>query len=158
MKTHVFPDDGRFPNSHLPVLIYEGVADFDGRALAAHDWSNSWRNGVYSYHHYHSTSHEVLVVAKGRAELILGGPVHGHTFAVEKGDVIVIPAGVAHKKHTASDDFEVIGAYPGGRDWDILKGEEGERPRADENIAKVPLPAEDPVYGKGGPLRDIWQA
>ncbi|HXO96731.1 MAG TPA: hypothetical protein VN857_09120, partial [Chthoniobacterales bacterium] len=75
---------------------------------------------------------------------------------VRAGDVIVIPAGVGHKNLGASDDFGVVGAYPGGRHWDLLTGKPGERPKADQNIAALPLPDNDPVYGPDGPLRKIW--
>jgi uncharacterized protein YjlB len=50
----------------------------------------------------------------------------------------------------------VVGAYPGGRQWDLLRGLPGERPQADRNIAAVPLPETDPIYGADGPLRKIW--
>jgi uncharacterized protein YjlB len=36
-------------------------------------------------------------------------------------------------------------------------GEPGERPKADENIEKVSFPANDPVYGKIGPLMQRWR-
>ena len=39
----------------------------------------------------------------------------------------------------SSLDFSVIGAYPRGRNWDLLCGLPGEPPRADRNIAAVPL-------------------
>jgi uncharacterized protein YjlB len=67
-------------------------------------------------------------------------------------DVVVIPAGVGHKRIEGSLDFRVIGAYPGGR---LLRGLPGERPRADRNIASVPLPDNDPIAGPGGPLKQI---
>ena len=73
------------------------------------------------------------------------------------GDVIVIPAGVAHQNIGASDDFSVVGAYPGGRSWDLLRGLSGERPKADHNIAALPMLDKDPVYGAEGPLRRIWK-
>jgi uncharacterized protein YjlB len=37
----------------------------------------------------------------------------------------------------SSLDFRVIGAYPGGRNWDLLRDLPGERPRADRDIAAV---------------------
>jgi uncharacterized protein YjlB len=70
--------------------------------------------------------------------------------------VIVIPAGVGHKNLGASADFGVVGAYPDGRDWDLLTGQPGERPKADQNIAALPIPGNDPVFGLDGPIREIW--
>ena len=68
----------------------------------------------------------------------------------------MIPAGVAHRKLSASGDFRVVGAYPSGRAPDLCDGSLAERPRADRNIAEVPLPPKDPVYGVQGPLQKIW--
>src|SRR5215470_1003566 len=135
-----FKDDGIFPNNPLPLLFYrqalapdtEDPASIFEERFAENDWTNSWRNGVYSFAHYHSTSHEVLGVYSGAAKLRLGGE-DGQNVDVQAGDVIVIPAGVAHQNLGASDDFGVAGAYPDGRDWDLLRGLAGERPRAEKN-------------------------
>jgi uncharacterized protein YjlB len=159
-----FEDDGIFPNSSLPLLVYRQVFSADDKELAsifekrfaANNWINSWRNGVYSFPHYHSSSHELLGVFGGGAKLQLGGK-HGKTLEVHCGDAIVIPAGVAHQNLGASADFGVIGAYPDGREWDLLRGLPGERPKADRNIAGLPLPDNDPLYGPGGPLKRIWR-
>ena len=159
-----FKDDGIFPNSPLPLVCYRqaittGAGDpatiFEER-FAEHDWTNSWRNGIYSFPHYHSTSHEVLGVYSGVATLRLGGE-HGKNVEVVAGDVVIIPAGVAHQNLSSSDDFGVVGAYPGGHDWDLLRGLPGERPKADRNIAALPMPDNDPIYGAEGPLRRIWK-
>src|SRR5436190_11972743 len=40
---------------------------------------------------------------------------HGQTVEVRSGDVILIPAGVAHHHIGASPDFSVVGAYPEDR-------------------------------------------
>jgi uncharacterized protein YjlB len=97
----------------------------------------------------------VLGIAEGEATLMLGGP-KGREFEVSAGDVIVIPAGVVHRRLRSSGDFLVVGGYPPGPGWDLLRGEAGDRPMADENIAKVPLPESDPVGGKTGPLLTNW--
>jgi uncharacterized protein YjlB len=157
-----FTDDGRFPNSRQPVLIY-------GQALAAEEaspeamealfdgngWPSQWRSTVFDYHHYHSTAHECLGVAGGSAELRLGGP-GGRVFSVTTGDVLVLPAGTTHQRVSASADFVVVGAYPPGSDWDLLRGEPGERPAADQRIAAVALPGTDPVGGDSGPVMEKW--
>ena len=152
-------DDGTFPNNErLPVLVYRGVlrgADEMEKTFHRNGWGGSWRNGIYEYHHYHSTAHEVLGVARGSARVQLGGP-KGSQFDLEPGDVVVIPAGVAHKNLGSSSDFVVVGAYPKGQDYDMNYGKSGERPGADENIARTPLPEADPVYGSEGPLLDHW--
>ncbi len=159
-----FRDDGVFPNSALPLLLHrqafitngdDGASVVEER-FAENDWTNSWRNGVYSFAHYHSTTHEALGVYCGAATLRIGG-VHGKSVEVHAGDVIVIPAGVAHQKIDGTEDFAVVGAYPDGREWDLLRGLPGERPRADHNISALPLPDNDPIYGADGPLRQIWK-
>ena len=150
------------PNSHYPLLVYRravpassGASELETR-FAANNWTNAWRNGVFPYHHYHSITHEVLGVYSGSARLQLGGE-QGQTVSVQAGDVLVIPAGVGHKKLESSADFGVVGAYPDGRNYDVLRGKPGERPQADKNIAAVPIPASDPVLGKQGGVVDLWK-
>lgn len=157
-----FKDDGKIPNSHLPLLVYKGVFaedTLDADAMIAHfknnGWRNAWKNGVYDYHHFHSITHEVIGIYQGFATLQFGGE-NGKQITVEAGDVVVIPAGVGHKRMDQSDDFAVVGAYPNGCDFDIMTGQAGERPTADENIANVALPDNDPVYGTAEGLVSIW--
>lgn len=159
-------DDGTFPNNDaLPVLVLRQAfrlasqrdpASTMERVFQAHNWHGTWRNGIFSYHHYHSTTHEVLGVSRGGARVQLGGP-QGEVFSVEAGDVLVLPAGVAHKNLGAEGRFQVVGAYPEGRDWDLKRGDPSDRPEADKNIDAVPLPDEDPVYGANGPLLMHWK-
>jgi len=161
---HALKDDGIYPNNErLPLLAYQGALKLPEHDPArvfealfgANQWGGSWRNGVYGLHHYHSTAHEVLGVYSGTAQVQFGGE-HGVVLSVSAGDVVVIPVGVAHKNLGASEDFRVVGAYPSGQRWDLCYGEAGERPGADQNIARVPLPKADPVYGTDGPLIEYW--
>jgi uncharacterized protein YjlB len=157
-------DDGAFPNnSKLPLLVYPGILVLPPTNPAAgveklfelNGWHGCWRNGIYGFHHYHSTAHEVLGVYGGSAQVQMGGK-HGASLTVTCGDVIIIPAGVAHKNIGADSDFRVVGAYPRGQGPDMCYGKSGERPRADHNISKVALPKMDPVYGVDGPLVKHW--
>lgn len=162
-ETFYFTDDGRIPNSKYPLLVYRNAFTARGSAgaswleniFAANNWSNSWRNGIYSFHHYHSVTHEVLGIYSGSAFVHMGGE-KGEKMTVNAGDIIVIPAGVGHKK-LDSDDLGVVGAYPGGHDWDLLKGEPGERPQADKNIAAALFPSHDPFAGDKNGLLKIWK-
>ena len=162
--TRLLKDAGTIPNSRLPVLIYQAALDLPKHDPAAaieallrtHEWGNDWRNGIFSYHHYHSTAHEVLFVYGGSAKVQLGGE-GGVIETIGVGDVIVIPAGVGHKNLGASSDFHVVGAYPPQQNVDMNYGKPGERPRTDENIARLALPVTDPVFGKRGPLLDHWR-
>ncbi|MBX3280310.1 MAG: cupin domain-containing protein [Acidobacteria bacterium] len=162
---HRIKDAGNIPNSRLPLLVYQGALELPkGDPAAAiealihsHEWGNDWRNGIFSYHHYHSTAHEALVVYEGSAKVQLGGE-SGPVETINAGDVIIIPAGVGHKNLGASSDFQVVGAYPPEQFVDMCYGRPGERPRTDQNIARVALPSTDPVFGASGPLRDYWRA
>lgn len=160
-ETHLFKDSGEIPNNPvLPLLFYPGAGSSDPEAVEAmfhrNGWPPAWRYTVYSYAHYHSTAHEVLGVYRGTAKIRLGHTV-GEIFNVKAGDVIVIPAGVGHENLGSSSDFHCVGAYPPGQEADMLRGQPGERPDADERIAKVPLPESDPVLGNDGPLTRIWK-
>ena len=162
--TFPLKEDGLIPNSRLPLLVYEGALKLPAHdaeeiveeLVAANGWGGSWVNGIYSFHHYHSTAHEVLGCFGGSATVQFGGP-SGIRQKLHCGDVVIIPAGVAHKNLGASGDFGVVGAYPPGQRWDMCYGKPDERPRADENIGRVPLPETDPVYGADGPLLGHWR-
>jgi uncharacterized protein YjlB len=147
----------------FPVLLYRAAIDpvtpdlaeaFETR-LAANGWPAQWRDGVFDYHHYHSTAHEALAVFGGRAELILGGP-GGISLSVAAGDLLVLPAGTGHCRRAASDDFQVVGAYPRGQDLDICQAAPTAAQRA--SIYAVPVPAGDPLEGEAGWLSVLWRA
>jgi uncharacterized protein YjlB len=165
--TFMFPDDGSIPNNpHLPFLIYRGGADLKGNPnpeevieamFAHHGWGDMWRNGIYAYPHYHSTIHEAMGIARGRARVRFGGK-FGQELAIESGDVLVLPAGTGHQCLSASSDLMVIGAYPPSGKYDISRGSKAEHAKAIAAIPNVPLPPSDPVYGKAGPLMRLWRA
>ncbi|MFP7478587.1 cupin domain-containing protein [Terribacillus saccharophilus] len=149
MQKFHFQDDGIYPNNKLPVLYYKKAFDQTDTMLEvfhANSWRNSWVNGIFPYHHYHSTAHEVLGVLQGHATVQLGGP-DGVQLNISRGDVIVLPAGTAHKRMQQSDDFEVLGAYPDGMSFDTKTDKPGEYEQALQQIPNVPIPKQDPVTG-----------
>lgn len=161
-ETHTFAGDGGIPNSPLPVLVYHDVtaARDPGSAeaaFAANGWRGSWRNGIFSFHHFHSTAHEVLAIVQGSARVTLGGP-DGRALEVRAGDVLVLPAGTGHRNEGSSADLLVVGAYPDGMAWDVRRGDPAEYDEVQANIAAVPLPASDPLGGAEGPLVRLWAA
>lgn len=158
--TFTFAGDGSIPNSPLPVLVYHGLElardpAAAERAFAANNWRGAWRNGIYSFHHFHSTAHEVLAIVAGRATVTLGGP-EGATLEVSGGDVLVLPAGTGHRNEGSSADLLVVGAYPDGMSWDLRRGDPEEYDEVRANIEAVPLPGIDPVGGESGALPRLW--
>ena len=156
-----FEDDGTIPNNpKLPVVSYpeafHGKTGQIQQAFEDHAWGNSWQGGVFDFHHYHSNTHEALGVVSGSAQLQLGGE-NGDVVEVATGDVCVLPAGTGHKRLSASADFRIVGAYPGGVEYNLKTGEPGERPYVLEDIHNTPLPKTDPVYGDAGPLLSAWK-
>lgn len=127
------------PVIHRAVTEDPTAAWFRDR-FARNGWTGAWSGGVYDWHHFHARTHEVLGCSQGNAVLRLGGK-DGADIAVGAGDVIVIPAGLAHCRVTASDDFRVVGAYPGGGEPDMQTGEG----------MPCPLPKWDldPIFGAG---------
>jgi uncharacterized protein YjlB len=161
----LFVDDGSAPNNpRLPLIVYRGALDIGSEAAEScmalfegNGWGGAWRNGIYAHHHYHSTAHEVLGIAAGSVRVRLGGA-GGRTFELCAGDVVVVPAGVAHKSERASPDLVVVGAYPRGQSPDTCTPGAPDHQRAAARVAAVPLPACDPVYGVPGPLLERWHS
>jgi uncharacterized protein YjlB len=163
VETYLFEDGGRIPNNpHLPLIVYRGVLDPEEEEaavaleelFAANGWTNAWRDSVYDYDHFHTTAHEVLGIAEGSVSVRFGGT-KGRELTLERGDVVIIPAGVGHCRKSASKDLLVVGAYAQGRDYDLR-----ENAKDDEDVRRViaalPQPTSDPVAGEDGPLRTLW--
>lgn len=120
-----------------------------------------WVYGLYHQTHFHSTTHEVHAVVGGRASLCFGGEQNPDRFepTVEKGDIIVIPAGVAHRMLADvggphAESFKMVGAYPEENEWDICFGQEDEEDKV-EGIAKVDWFHTDPLFGDDGPALHV---
>lgn len=163
LDAFILPFSDWVPNNpKLPVLHYHGVldaSDIERRVdvmeatFTRNGWPPQWRNGVYRYHHYHTSAHEVLGIAAGSIRLMLGGP-GGREVRAHTGDVVVLPAGTGHCCIEASSDCVVIGAYP-LRQWANTCLKAPNATMAHE-ILYLPFPPSDPVAGPGGALTRLW--
>jgi uncharacterized protein YjlB len=163
--TFLFDDDGDIPNHpRFGLIVYRSALDpltsadparaFE-KLFHGNGWRHSWRNGIYSYHHYHSNAHEVLGIATGAAEVQFGG-VRGKVLSVVAGDAVLIPAGVGHKSLSLSRDLLVVGAYPSGVPVDLMREGAIDRAGIGRRIAGLAKPVADPVAGPEGPMVRIW--
>ena len=115
---------------------------------------------MYSTTHFHSTSHEVLCISSGRATLCFGGEDNPSRVELEaqRGDVLIVPAGMGHRllreAEGADGDFEMVGSYPPGCNWDMCYGKRGEESKV-KNIEKLPWFTRDPIYGDQGPALNL---
>ena len=164
-RAALLSDNVSIPNNpRLPLLLYKGAVDLPRAGapevfealFTANGWPAAWRNGIHDFHHYHSTAHEALGVYVGSATALMGGE-GGIEVTVERGDVVIIPAGVGHKCLKRSADLAIVGAYPANTGPDMMMGDPDERPACFGAIAKVVVPALDPLYGAGGPLAEHWR-
>lgn len=169
VSSHQIPAYKLIPNTsiaHKPLLIYHNAfPSASASAIESHFKTTGvvtpqWRYTMYATSHFHSTSHEVLAVCAGAAVLCFGH--EGNEGRVEmrvgKGDVVVVPAGVAHRLleevEGEGEAFEMVGAYPRGCGWDMCYGREGEEGKV-EGIKGLGWFERDPVYGDEGPVLDV---
>jgi uncharacterized protein YjlB len=159
--TFYFENDGDIPNNILPVIIYKNALQYltdknFESTFSQNRWANNWQDIILTEDHFHSNTHEVLGLKSGQASLMLGGR-RGEIVNVEQGDVIILPAGVGHFSVDNSTDYQFVGGYPNGADWNLkfsLKKENSASILAE--IANIPLPEKDPIFGENGPLFEFW--
>jgi uncharacterized protein YjlB len=132
---------------------------------------------VYRESHFHSTTHEVLCISSGKAMLCkcnqqshrktalkqkqginkrigFGGESNPQRveIIVSKGDMIIIPAGVAHRLlDDFGSGFQMIGSYPPGYNWDMCYGKPKEEEKI-KSISELSWFEKDPLYGDDGPV------
>lgn len=172
VSSHLIPALGRIPNTalqHKPLLIYHSAFHPGPSAVTMERYLSTtgivdpeWRDTMYDISHFHSTAHEVLCVATGRAKLCFGGvdnPARVE-MVVQAGDVMIVPAGVAHQLLEDVPDpdgggFCMVGSYyPKGRSWDMCYGRAGEEEKV-KAIERIGWFEKDPIYGDQGPVLSI---
>jgi uncharacterized protein YjlB len=80
----------------------------------------------------------------------------GKTLTARAGDALLLPAGTGHKRISSSPDLLVIGAYPPGSRYDLMRSGESDKVAIRARIAKVAKPATDPVSITPGAMLTLW--
>ncbi|PQE17398.1 cupin domain protein [Rutstroemia sp. NJR-2017a BVV2] len=182
-ESYYLPRPTRYvPNSPYPVLIYRSVLPLpcESSTLRETFEPNDWMwGGVFAHfpnYHFHSVTHECFAVVKGSGTVLLGkGPLdkgeRGIEVDLRPGDVVVLPAGVAHYILDSDTDYSyyvvfgglsyvyVTNIAKGSPHWDnntCQAGKEETAMKAD-TARNVPIPSSDPLFGKEGPLVQIWE-
>jgi uncharacterized protein YjlB len=163
-ETFLLPPNSEIPNNpRLPVVIYRALinkflshkADHFARVFRANGWRGMWRDSIYSYCHFHSNAHEVLGIARGHVAVELGGA-GGRTVRLNAGDLVLLPAGVGHRRVRGSANLLIVGAYPAGQQHYNICTSLRECRSANTRIAAVARPKCDPFFGPLGPLKQLW--
>lgn len=155
-----------FPNNALPVLFYEDglgkvfeedyFADNVLSLFERNGYINGWVNGIMDKHHFHSTAHEALACTNGEVTVQLGGP-NGEIVTFRKGDVVLLPAGTSHKKLDATENFEIVGAYPDNdTEVDFQYGDDTTYETIIESIAAVSKPLTTPLSNSPTDIENYW--
>lgn len=155
-KIEYFPGNLKFPLLIYKQVFFSHTPQEIQNLLTLNGWSNAWLDSIYDFHHYHSKTHEVLVIMSGHCKVQFGGE-SGVIYTVSLGDVVIIPAGVAHKSLSMSQDFSCMGAYPEDVGEDINYGDKKEYLRANQFIKQIGLPHSDPVFGNNGLIFSYWK-
>jgi uncharacterized protein YjlB len=160
-----FVDDGDVPNHpRWPMIVYAQAISLEtlqkseyafDELFERNGWPAAWRNGIYPFTHYHSKTHEVLGIAKGEATVQFGGK-SGKILTARAGDALLLPAGTGHKRISSSADLLVIGAYPPGSKYDLMRSGESDKAAIRARITKVAKPDTDPVSGAVGAMAKLW--
>lgn len=163
VSSHQIPAVDRIPNTSIqrrPLLILHSVfhpgtpaSTMEAHLSTVGVVDPQWRYTMYGVSHFHSTAHEVLCIASGQAKLCFGGEDNPQRVeaVVEEGDVIVVPAGVAHRLvEDLTGSFTMVGSYPKGTSWDMCYGKEGEEEKV-KGIDGLAWFERDPIYGNQGP-------
>ncbi|CAM1508391.1 Fc.00g052390.m01.CDS01 [Cosmosporella sp. VM-42] len=168
-ETYDFFQTEFVPNNKLPVLVYRSVLPQPHNEETATEFvqGNGWLKGgtwgAIPRHHFHPNTHECYAVFRGSSTLLIGvGPLEnqskGTAIRMDAGDVIILPAGVAHCSKDFQDDYRYIGAYPEGapkwRNEFCRDQEQCQTLRAEAEA--VPVPDWDPVGGHEGHLHRLW--
>jgi uncharacterized protein YjlB len=162
------PEWRNIPNTSIqskPLMIYHGAFNATSAELEAHleevaEVIPQWVYTMYSQTHFHSTTHEVLGVVSGSARLCFGGEDNPERFepSVQRGDLIIVPAGVGHRLledlHGNQEEFQMVGAYPPGKQWDMCYGKSKEKAKM-QSINNVAWFQRDPLYGVDGPALHV---
>lgn len=162
LETYNLEPANGLPNSRFPLIVYRAALENDACSpdgcaalFRRNGWQGLWLNGVFSYWHYHAQSHEVLGCVAASAHIGFGGD-HGVSTDFNAGDVVLIPAGVGHKRLSQQPGFLVIGGYPPGQDGAITDAGKVDMEVAIALAGAVPAPQTDPVLGVSGGLHDVW--
>jgi len=143
-----------YPHALSPALQNPAACQ---SLFARNDWGGNWVDGIFDYWHFHVTGHEVLGCVAGEAEVGFGGDA-GIQVTFKAGQVVVIPAGVGHKRLSEKrGGFTVVGGYPPGQNGTISRPGDFPLAQAERLIAALALPKSDPVFGNDGPLLAAWR-
>ncbi|KAJ6256610.1 hypothetical protein Dda_8475 [Drechslerella dactyloides] len=161
LEKHQIPSHGLIPNTAphgLPFTVYRSAfpastpPEVVEKTLKGNGWSPAWRYPMYKTSHFHSTTHEALVVIAGAAELLVGGDDNpdAASVTVRRGDAMFMPVGVAHRlvREVDGREFTMVGAYPDGAEqWDMCYGREGEDDVREKVKDVAGQTVSDPVLG-----------